>query len=76
MGASPIDKYDETTDVVFTFGAGSFGTVLFFVLACALFVAFMVRVGLHEKHAYAAIAAHEAPEPGPVVEGEPEVASV
>lgn len=75
MGASPIDKY-EGADVVYTFGAGSFGTVLFFVLACALFVAFMVRVVLHENHAYAAIIAHKPPEPGPVVEGEPEVAAI
>lgn len=75
MGASPIDKY-EGADVVYTFGAGSFGTVLFFVLACLLFVAFMARVAMHENHAYAAIEAHKAPEPGPAVEGEPEVASV
>lgn len=75
MGASPIDKY-EGADVVYTFGAGSFGTVLFFVLACLLFVAFMVRVAMHENSAYAAIAAHKPPEPGPAVEGEPEVASV
>lgn len=36
--SSPIDTY-EGADVVFTFGAGSFGTVLFFVLACVAFVA-------------------------------------
>lgn len=73
--SSPIDTY-EGADVVFTFGAGSFGTVLFFVLACVGFIAFMVRVAIHENHAYAAIIAHEQPEPGPAVEGEPEVASV
>jgi hypothetical protein len=75
MGASPIDQY-EGADVVYTFGAGSFGTVLFFVLACVLFLAFLARVAIHEKHAFAAMVAHKAPEPGPVVEGEPEVAAV
>lgn len=75
MNASPIDSYDGA-DVVFTFGAGSFGTVLFFVLACLAFVFFMVRIALHEKHAYAAMAAHKKPEAGPAVEGEPEVAAV
>ncbi|MBJ7472561.1 MAG: hypothetical protein JHD16_14740 [Solirubrobacteraceae bacterium] len=75
MGSSPIDTY-EGADVVFTFGAASFGTVLFFVLSCLAFIAFMVRVALHEKHAYAAIVAHKPPEPGPAVEGEPEVAAV
>ncbi len=75
MGAAPMESY-EGADVVFTFGAGSFGTVLFFVLACLVFIAFMVRVTRHETHAYAAIIAKKIPEPGPVIEGEPEVASI
>ncbi len=75
MNASPIDNWEDT-EVIFTFGAASFGTVLFFVLACLVFAFFVVRVALHEKHAYAAMAAHQEPEAGPVVEGEPEVAAV
>ena len=75
MNASPIENW-EAPEVVFTFGAASFGTVLFFVLACLALVFFLARVALHEKHAYAAMAAHKEPEAGPAIEGEPEVAAV
>lgn len=75
MLSSPIDTY-EGADVVYTFGAASFGTVLFFVIAVAAFLWFIARVIIHENHSYAAMAKHLPPEPGPAVEGEPEVASV
>lgn len=75
MGAAPMDSY-EGADVVFTFGAGSFATVLFFVLACIMLVGFMARVAQHESHAYKAIVNKKNPTPGPVVEGEPEVAAI
>lgn len=73
--SSPIDTY-EGAEVVYTFGAASFGTVLFVVVAIVAFLAFIARVVIHENHAYAAIIHHEPPEAGPAVEGEPEVASV
>lgn len=73
--SSPIDKY-EGADVVFTFGANSFGTWLFFVAAVLLFVFFIARVAGHENSAYKAMEAHKEPNPGPAVEGEPEVAAV
>ncbi len=69
---SPIDQY-EGAEVVYTFGANSFGTWLFFILSVLGFVFFLARVAGHENSAYAAMAAHEEPNPGPVVEGEPEV---
>lgn len=73
--SSPIDKY-EGADVVYTFGANSFGTWLFFILAVLGFLFFIARVIGHENSAYAAMEAHQEPNPGPVVEGEPEVAGI
>lgn len=73
--SSPIDKY-EGADVVFTFGANSFGTWLFFIIAVLAFFFFIARVAGHEKSAYAAMEAHKTPNPGPAVEGEPEVAGI
>ena len=75
MTASPIDSF-EGAEVVYTYGPGSVGTVLFLVIACLAFLGFMARVIMHENRAYAAIEAHEVPEAGPAIEGEPEVASV
>ncbi|MFD0853242.1 hypothetical protein ACFQ07_13455 [Actinomadura adrarensis] len=68
---SPIDDWNEY-GVVFTNGAGSFLTILFVVLAVLAFVGFIVRVILHENHAYAEIEKNEPVERGPVVEGEPQ----
>jgi hypothetical protein len=75
VSASPIDSFDGA-EVVYTYGPGSFGTILFLVIALLIFVGFIARVILHENHAYAAMEAHMTPEAGPAVEGEPEVASV
>lgn len=73
--SSPIDNYD-TPGPVFTFADNTTVVVILFILACLAFIYFIAKVAMHESHAYAAIAAHEEPEPGPAVEGEPEVASV
>jgi hypothetical protein len=70
MNFSPIDSYDGAS-VVFTFGANSVGVWIFFILAIALFVGFILRMIQHENRAYAAIAAHQPVEAGPPVEAEP-----
>jgi hypothetical protein len=69
---SPIDDWSEF-GVVFTNGAGSFWTVFFVVVAAVAFVGFIVRVVLHENHAYRSMMNHEPIEPGPAAEGEPPV---
>lgn len=69
---SPIESWDGAT-AVFT-GAGSTALqVLFVVLAVAVLVGFLVRMVLHENHAYAQMIAHQPVEAGPAVEGEPTV---
>jgi hypothetical protein len=73
--SSPIDQY-EGADVVYTFGANSFGTWLLFILAVLAFLFFIARVAGHENSAYKAMENHEEPSPGPAVEGEPEVAAI
>lgn len=70
MNASPIERYDGA-GVVFTFGGDALGTWIFLVLAVVLFVGFVVRMMIHENHAYAAVCGEAAPEPGPPVESEP-----
>ncbi|WP_066906665.1 hypothetical protein [Millisia brevis] len=68
---SHIDTYDGAT-WVYTFGPGSFMTVLFVILAIASVIGFLAMMTRHENHAYAAMLAHEPVEPGPAVEGEPQ----
>lgn len=70
---SPVDNWDGPLGAVFTGADSTWLLVLFSLVAFALFIVFMVRMVLHENHAYAAIVAHEPVEPGPVVEGEPPV---
>jgi hypothetical protein len=70
--SSPIDGYDDSTSVVFTFGADSFGTWLFVILAVVLFVDFLARMIQHENHAYKSVIENTPVEPGPAVEGEPQ----
>lgn len=67
---SPIDTWDEP-GAVFTGGPDSTLAVMFVVLAAIVFVAFLVRMILHENSAYRSLIRHEPVEPGPVVEGEP-----
>lgn len=67
---SPIDSWKET-GAVFTGGPDSALTVTFVILAVALFVGFLVKMVIHENHAYRQIAEHRPVEKGPVVEGEP-----
>jgi hypothetical protein len=74
MTFSPIDSYDDAS-VVFTFGANSVGVWIFYILAIALFVAFILRMIQHENRAYAAMAAHQPVEAGPPVEAEPPTAA-
>ncbi|WP_141013260.1 hypothetical protein [Nocardioides sambongensis] len=66
---SPIDSWDGV-DVVFT-GAGTALPVIFVIIALAMFIGFLVRMVLHENHAYAQIVAHQPVEKGPAAEGEP-----
>ncbi|CAN5606818.1 hypothetical protein BH11ACT8_BH11ACT8_06880 [soil metagenome] len=69
---SPIDSWDDAT-YVFTGGPGGFWTVLFVLVAVALFVGFLVKMIQHENHAYAQMIDHQPIEAGPAVEGEPTV---
>jgi len=71
MNTNPIDSY-EGAGPVFGFGPDSVGVWIFLILAVVLFVAFLVRMMLHEKHAYEAVLNHTGPEAGPPVEAEPE----
>lgn len=68
---SPIDSWDGV-DVVFT-GAGTAWTGIFVAVGLIMFVAFLVRMVLHENHAYAQMINHEPVEKGPAAEGEPPV---
>jgi energy-converting hydrogenase Eha subunit F len=67
---SPIDNWKET-GAVFTGGPDSALTIIFVILAVALFVGFLVKMMIHENHAYRQIIEHRPVEKGPVVEGEP-----
>lgn len=69
---SPIDSYDGA-GVVFTMGAGTFGTVLGVLIALGLLVYFFTTMVRHENEAYRHMLSHEPVEPGPAVEGEPPV---
>jgi len=67
---SPIDEWG-TGGAVFTGGPDSVAAVLFVVLALAAFIGFLVKMIIHENHAYRQIAEHRPVERGPVAEGEP-----
>jgi hypothetical protein len=54
VNTSPIDTYEGAAEI-FTFGADSFGTWLFIVLAALLLVGMIVRTMLHETRSYAEI---------------------
>lgn len=69
---SPIDSWDGVT-TVFTGANSTALQVLFVVLAVTAFVGFMVKIIVHERHAYRQIAEHRPVEKGPAVEGEPTV---
>jgi hypothetical protein len=71
MNTNSIDTY-EGAGPVFGFGAESLGVWIFLILAALLFITFVVRMMLHEKHAYEAVLNHTGPEAGPPVEAEPE----
>lgn len=71
MTTNSIDTY-EGAGPVFGFGPDSLGVWIFLVLTVGLFVMFLVRMMLHEKHAYEAVINHTGPEAGPPVEAEPE----
>lgn len=69
---SPIDSWDGDLAAVFT-GAGTAWPGIFVAVAVIMFIGFLVRMVLHENHAYAQIIAHEPVEKGPAAEGEPPV---
>jgi hypothetical protein len=71
MKTNPIDDY-EGAGAVFGFGPDSLGVWIFLILSVLLFCAFLVRMIVHEKHAYEAVIHHTRGEAGPPVEAEPE----
>lgn len=68
---NPFDTWEEGPTAVFTGAHTTALPVLFTVLAVAVFVGFLVKMVLHENHAYAQMINHEPVEEGPAVEGEP-----
>lgn len=69
---SPIDSWDGATSV-FTGADSTALQVLFVVLAVAVVIGFLVKMIIHERHAYAQMIEHRPVESGPAVEGEPTV---
>jgi hypothetical protein len=69
---SPITDWD-TPGAVFTGAGSTLLPVIFVILGVLMVVGFLVRVMLHEKHAYAQMIAHVPVERGPAAEGEPTV---
>lgn len=69
---SPIDSWDGAT-TVFTGADSTALQVLFVVLGVAVFIGFLAKMIVHEKHAYTQMLAHRPVESGPAVEGEPPV---
>jgi hypothetical protein len=67
---SPISSWDDVA-AVFTGANSTALQVLFVALAVAVFVGFLVKMVIHERHAFRQIAEHRPVEKGPVVEGEP-----
>lgn len=70
MNTNPIDDY-EGAGAIFGFGPDSLGVWIFLILGVVLFVGFLVRMVIHEGHAYKAVIAHTTPEAGMPIEGEP-----
>lgn len=68
---SPIESWDDA-GVVFT-AAGTAWPGIFVAIALLMFVGFLVRMVLHENHAYTQMINHEPVEKGPAAEGEPPV---
>jgi uncharacterized membrane protein len=58
MDTAPIDSYDGAAEI-FTFGGGSFGMWLFLILAALLFVGLIVRMAVHETHAFSRMSEDE-----------------
>lgn len=67
---SPIDSWDDVA-AVFTGANSTVLQVLFVALAVAAFLGFLVKMIIHERHAFRQIAEHRPVEKGPVVDGEP-----
>jgi hypothetical protein len=71
MNTNPIDDY-EGAGAIFGFGPDSLGVWIFLILSVLLFCGFLVRMIVHERHAYESVINHTGPEAGPPVEAEPE----
>lgn len=69
---SPFDRWPGA-GAVFTGSDTTFWPALFSILAAAVLMGFIVRVIVHENHAYEQLLSHVEVEEGPVVEGEPPV---